>query len=157
MHGDPASDAPGLISMMVADLFQRVALVEQTKSTVTVSFVEMYNDKIFDLLVPKKVEEVSLRIREHKTNGPFVDGVSVHEIESPAQFEELHAQACKKMRTAPTEISKSSSRSHTVVTISWDTVEALTKKSRKMVGYIYLCERTSPAALPATCLHWGNG
>lgn len=139
MHGDVAEGSPGLISMIVADLFERVSKCPELKSKVNVSFVEMYNDKIFDLMV-KKVDQVALRIREHRTLGPFVDGASLHDIASADQFEELRATACKRMRTAPTEISKSSSRSHTVVTLTWDTVEAAdgagksaASKSRKMV------------------------
>ena len=131
MHGDRTTGQLGLVSMTAADLFAMVRRDPQARSKVTVSFVELYNDKAYDLLAPKPTPaevgtrgaadaDASLRVREDKPLGPFVDGATVKQIATAEEFEALRTRACARMRTAPTEISKASSRSHTLVTFDWD-------------------------------------
>lgn len=45
---------------------------DSTKCLVTVSYLEIYNEVVHDLLNPKK--DVSLKIREHPDLGIYVDG-----------------------------------------------------------------------------------
>lgn len=45
---------------------------ETTKCLVTVSYLEIYNEVVHDLLNPKK--DVNLKIREHPDLGIYVDG-----------------------------------------------------------------------------------
>lgn len=45
---------------------------DTTKCMVTVSYLEIYNEVVHDLLNPKK--DVTLKIREHPDLGIYVDG-----------------------------------------------------------------------------------
>nr|XP_029503473.1 kinesin-like protein KIF13B [Oncorhynchus nerka] len=72
-----SSEQPGLIPRLCSSLFDRI-LQEQREGesfTVEVSFMEIYNEKVRDLLDPKGSRQ-ALRVREHKVFGPYVDGLS---------------------------------------------------------------------------------
>jgi kinesin family protein 1 len=66
----------GLIPRLCRDLFQRVE--QETKNvninyTVEVSYMEIYCEKVRDLLSPKNTD--NLRVREHPLLGPYVDNL----------------------------------------------------------------------------------
>ncbi|KAJ6664479.1 hypothetical protein lerEdw1_007136 [Lerista edwardsae] len=67
----------GLIPRLCCALFQRITLEENDLHTfkVEVSYMEIYNEKVRDLLDPKGSRQ-SLKVREHKVLGPYVDGLS---------------------------------------------------------------------------------
>uniref|UniRef100_A0A8C7ME69 Kinesin family member 13B n=1 Tax=Oncorhynchus kisutch TaxID=8019 RepID=A0A8C7ME69_ONCKI len=72
-----SSEQPGLIPRLCSSLFDRT-LQDQREGesfTVEVSFMEIYNEKVRDLLDPKGSRQ-ALRVREHKVLGPYVDGLS---------------------------------------------------------------------------------
>ncbi|KAM7423660.1 hypothetical protein PAMA_000154 [Pampus argenteus] len=70
-------DQPGLIPRLCSALFERTQIEqrEQESFTVEVSYMEIYNEKVRDLLDPKGGRQ-TLRVREHKVLGPYVDGLS---------------------------------------------------------------------------------
>ncbi|KAM7406505.1 hypothetical protein PAMP_000879 [Pampus punctatissimus] len=70
-------DQPGLIPRLCSALFERTQKEqrEQESFTVEVSYMEIYNEKVRDLLDPKGGRQ-TLRVREHKVLGPYVDGLS---------------------------------------------------------------------------------
>ncbi|KAG5271532.1 hypothetical protein AALO_G00181060 [Alosa alosa] len=72
-----SGDHPGLIPRLCGALFQRVALLHSNAHAikVEVSYMEIYNEKVRDLLDPKGGGQ-SLKVREHKVLGPYVDGLS---------------------------------------------------------------------------------
>eukprot|EP00064_Thunnus_orientalis_P016859 superscaffoldBa00003432_g16931 len=71
------AEQPGLIPRLCSSLFSRI--VQEAREgetfTVEVSFMEIYNEKVRDLLDPKGNRQ-ALRVREHKVLGPYVDGLS---------------------------------------------------------------------------------
>ena len=64
----------GLIPRICETLFQK--MVEGTKYRVEVSYLEIYNEKVKDLL--KKGSTHNLKVREHPTTGPYVQDLSKH-------------------------------------------------------------------------------
>uniref|UniRef100_A0A8B9GMY0 Kinesin-like protein unc-104 n=1 Tax=Astyanax mexicanus TaxID=7994 RepID=A0A8B9GMY0_ASTMX len=70
-------DQPGLIPRLCCSLFERVGREgnETHSFKVEVSYMEIYNEKVRDLLDPKGNRQ-SLKVREHKVLGPYVDGLS---------------------------------------------------------------------------------
>ncbi|MCI4391160.1 hypothetical protein PGIGA_G00131010 [Pangasianodon gigas] len=70
-------DQPGLIPRLCCSLFERVSREQSDSHTfkVEVSYMEIYNEKVRDLLDPKGSRQ-SLKVREHKVLGPYVDGLS---------------------------------------------------------------------------------
>ena len=47
---------------------------------VTLSFLEIHNDKIRDLLAPTDTDAPALRVREHPTVGPYVEGATKYDV-----------------------------------------------------------------------------
>ncbi|XP_071225356.1 kinesin-like protein KIF13B isoform X2 [Salvelinus alpinus] len=113
-----SSEQPGLIPRLCSSLFDRT-LLEQREGesfTVEVSFMEIYNEKVRDLLDPKGSRQ-SLRVREHKVFGPYVDGLSRLAVACYKDIECLMSEGNKSRTVAATNMNEESSRSHAVFNI----------------------------------------
>ncbi|XP_041106632.1 kinesin-like protein KIF13B [Polyodon spathula] len=111
-------DQPGLIPRLCSSLFDRT-LHEQRKEesfTVEVSYMEIYNEKVRDLLDPKGGHH-SLKVREHKVLGPYVDGLSRLAVACFKDIESLMSEGNKSRTVAATNMNEESSRSHAVFNI----------------------------------------
>ncbi|XP_037102409.1 kinesin-like protein KIF13B isoform X2 [Syngnathus acus] len=111
-------DQPGLIPRLCSALFERTQKEqrEQEKFTVEVSYMEIYNEKVRDLLDPKGGRQ-TLRVREHKVLGPYVDGLSRLAVASYKDIEVLMSEGNKSRTVAATNMNEESSRSHAVFNI----------------------------------------
>jgi kinesin family protein 1 len=80
--------------------------------------LEIYNEKVQDLLihVGKRPKE-GLRIREHKTQGVYVEGLSKHYVDTYEAIEARMSEGNKNRSVAATEMNASSSRAHTIISI----------------------------------------
>uniref|UniRef100_A0A8C4X5D8 Kinesin family member 13Ba n=1 Tax=Erpetoichthys calabaricus TaxID=27687 RepID=A0A8C4X5D8_ERPCA len=112
------SDQPGLIPRLCSSLFQRTLQETEEKEnfTVEVSYMEIYNEKVRDLLDPKGGQH-SLKVREHKVLGPYVDGLSRLAVTSCKDIESLMSEGNKSRTVAATNMNEESSRSHAVFNI----------------------------------------
>ncbi|XP_062311305.1 kinesin-like protein KIF13B, partial [Osmerus eperlanus] len=110
-------DQPGLIPRLCSSLFERTVQHqrEEESFTVEVSYMEIYNEKVRDLLDPKGRQ--SLRVREHKVLGPYVDGLSRLAVASYKDIESLMSEGNKSRTVAATNMNEESSRSHAVFII----------------------------------------
>ncbi|XP_006516927.1 kinesin-like protein KIF13A isoform X13 [Mus musculus] len=108
----------GLIPRLCCALFQRIALEQNESQTfkVEVSYMEIYNEKVRDLLDPKGSRQ-SLKVREHKVLGPYVDGLSQLAVTSFEDIESLMSEGNKSRTVAATNMNEESSRSHAVFNI----------------------------------------
>ncbi|XP_077209173.1 kinesin-like protein KIF13A isoform X6 [Paroedura picta] len=108
----------GLIPRLCCALFQRIALEENDSHTfkVEVSYMEIYNEKVRDLLDPKGSRQ-SLKVREHKVLGPYVDGLSQLAVTGFEDIESLMSEGNKSRTVAATNMNEESSRSHAVFNI----------------------------------------
>ncbi|XP_071481361.1 kinesin-like protein KIF14 [Diadema antillarum] len=119
----------GVIPRFCKDLFRRVEDPQEAHVSfkVEVSFFEIYNEKIHDLLAqttektekwdrstPKKI---TLRVREHPTQGPYVEGLSTFQASSFADVHSWIETGNKQRATAATGMNDKSSRSHSVFII----------------------------------------
>lgn len=70
-------DNKGIIPRLCDELFASIAAKqsEDLSYKVEVSYMEIYNEKVRDLLDPKSNKQ-SLKVREHNVLGPYVDGLS---------------------------------------------------------------------------------
>ncbi|KAI2654232.1 Kinesin-like protein KIF13B [Labeo rohita] len=111
-------DQPGLIPRLCSSLFERTIQHqrEEESFTVEVSYMEIYNEKVRDLLDPKGSRQ-ALRVREHKVLGPYVDGLSRLAVESYKDIESLMSEGNKSRTVAATNMNEESSRSHAVFNI----------------------------------------
>ncbi|KAI8622301.1 hypothetical protein BC830DRAFT_1090210 [Chytriomyces sp. MP71] len=133
-------EARGVIPLMCESLFRHIAANStNTKFEVAVSYMEIYNEKVRDLLsinLPKP----QLRVREHPTLGPYVEDLSRLVVTGNQQIERLIDLGNKARSTASTQMNETSSRSHAVFTIY------LTQKISRLLSS-GLVERTSRICL----------
>ncbi|XP_055988359.1 kinesin-like protein KIF13A isoform X2 [Sorex fumeus] len=108
----------GLIPRLCCALFQRISVEQNESQTfkVEVSYMEIYNEKVRDLLDPKGSRQ-SLKVREHKVLGPYVDGLSQLAVTSFEDIESLMSEGNKSRTVAATNMNEESSRSHAVFNI----------------------------------------
>ncbi|KAF7664331.1 hypothetical protein LDENG_00180450 [Lucifuga dentata] len=111
-------EQPGLIPRLCSSLFNRIVREarEGESFTVEVSYMEIYNEKVRDLLDPKGSRH-ALRVREHKVLGPYVDGLSRLAVASCKDIESLMSEGNKSRTVAATNMNEESSRSHAVFNI----------------------------------------
>ncbi|XP_029958361.1 kinesin-like protein KIF13A isoform X4 [Salarias fasciatus] len=111
-------EQPGLIPRLCCSLFERVHCEANEAHTfkVEVSYMEIYNEKVRDLLDPKGSRQ-SLKVREHKVLGPYVDGLSQLAVTSYEDIEVLMSEGNKSRTVAATNMNEESSRSHAVFSI----------------------------------------
>ncbi|XP_029474242.1 kinesin-like protein KIF14 [Rhinatrema bivittatum] len=112
-------EEPGIIPRFCEDLFSRVSRIEtsQISHLVEMSYFEIYNEKIHDLLVFKGEngqKKQPLRVREHPTHGPYVEELSVNVVTSYSDIQSWLELGNKQRATAATGMNDKSSRSHSV-------------------------------------------
>ncbi|KAK7098935.1 kinesin-like protein KIF18A isoform X2 [Littorina saxatilis] len=102
---------PGVIYHTMIHLYKHIKELSEEKSCeIAVSYLEVYNEQIRDLLLPRG----TLPIREDPSSGVIITGLSLHK---PSTAEELlfMLQFGNKNRTQhPTDANAESSRSHAV-------------------------------------------
>ncbi|XP_039428397.1 kinesin-like protein KIF1C isoform X2 [Corvus cornix cornix] len=99
------------------DLFTRVAREgsPELSFSVEVSYLEIYCERVRDLLNPKS--RGGLRVREHPLLGPYVQDLSRLAVASFADIADLMDSGNKARTVAATNMNETSSRSHAVFTI----------------------------------------
>ncbi|XP_068930613.1 kinesin-like protein KIF14 isoform X2 [Petaurus breviceps papuanus] len=112
----------GIIPRFCEDLFSQVAKKETQEVSyhLEMSFFEIYNEKIHDLLVCKGEngqKKQPLRIREHPVSGPYVEALSVNVVSSYSDVQSWLELGNKQRATAATGMNDKSSRSHSVFTL----------------------------------------
>ena len=105
----------GLIPRICANLFSK--MVEGTKYRVEVSYLEIYNERVKDLL--QKGSTHNLKVREHPTTGPYVQDLSKHLVGEYRDILRLMEQGNDLRTTASTNMNDTSSRSHAIFTITF--------------------------------------
>lgn len=75
-------DHPGIMVLILKDLFQ--AIQTQTEKTISLkmSYVEIYNEIIRDLLLPN-AKETYLDLRDDPEKGVCIAGVTEHIVSEP--------------------------------------------------------------------------
>lgn len=109
----------GIIPKICQDMFERIKLVQQDKHescTVEVSYLEIYNERVRDLLNPSN--KGNLRVREHPSTGPYVEDLAKLVVQSFAEIEHLMDEGNKARTVAATNMNETSSRSHAVFTLT---------------------------------------
>ncbi|XP_063174368.1 stAR-related lipid transfer protein 9 [Candoia aspera] len=120
MMGTPASI--GLTPRICQGLFSRegASSKQSTSCRVEVSFLEIYNEQVRDLLRhPNHKKPYTLRVREHPEMGPYVQGLSQHVVTDYRQVVQLLEEGIANRITAATHVHDASSRSHAIFTIQY--------------------------------------
>ena len=119
-------DSAGVIPRVVHEIFATISAEQDaspdTNFAVTVSFLEIYNECIRDLLAPAvagSAEVASLELREDTTTrgGVTVVGLSAEPVTSAEQVYACLQRGGLRRATASTQMNAQSSRSHAICTI----------------------------------------
>lgn len=118
MMGTP--DKPGLIPRTCEDLFQRIESVQtpDVSYNVRVSYFEVYNEHVRDLLVPRTDPPHYLRIRESPSEGPYIKDLTEVTVRNYSDLMKHMRKGDVSRTTASTKMNDTSSRSHAVFTIT---------------------------------------
>ncbi|ORY65252.1 kinesin heavy chain [Pseudomassariella vexata] len=108
----------GIIPMICQDMFKRITAMQadpHSKCTVEVSYLEIYNERVRDLLNPST--KGNLKVREHPSTGPYVEDLAKLVVGSFEEIENLMDEGNKARTVAATNMNETSSRSHAVFTL----------------------------------------
>jgi len=108
----------GIIPSICADMFRRIGQLQSDKNlrcTVEVSYLEIYNERVRDLLNP--ANKGNLKVREHPSTGPYVEDLAKLVVGSFEEIEHLMDEGNKARTVAATNMNETSSRSHAVFTL----------------------------------------
>ncbi|EDW75459.2 uncharacterized protein Dwil_GK23870 [Drosophila willistoni] len=137
LDGGPPHDEAGIIPRFCHELFRRIEAVrhQQLQVEVEVSYFEIYNEKIHDLLSVQQVVTAgdstplqqhhqhqqqtrpALKVREHPIFGPYVVDLSAHSVDSYSALRNWLAVGNSQRATASTAMNDKSSRSHSIFNI----------------------------------------
>lgn len=107
----------GIIPLICEELFRRISSTSGAEITfnVEVSYLEIYSEKVRDLLNP--ANKTNLRIREHPVTGPYVEDLSKLVTPNYCDIERLILEGNMRRTTGSTNMNEASSRSHAVFSI----------------------------------------
>ncbi|XP_073781437.1 kinesin-like protein KIF1A isoform X8 [Danio rerio] len=117
MMGKQEKDQEGIIPLLCEDLFTKINDNNDNNMSysVEVSYMEIYCERVRDLLNPKN--KGNLRVREHPLMGPYVEDLSKLAVTSYNDIQDLMDSGNKARTVAATNMNETSSRSHAVFNI----------------------------------------
>ena len=143
MQGIPDKpDLRGIIPTCFHHIFDHISSTDHKKFLVRVSFLEIYNENIRDLLIkPKNNPKGGLELKEHPDTGFYVKDLSVFVVKSVAELEKLMEVGNNNRSVGETLMNASSSRSHSIFTITIESSElGLDGKEKYVSGKLNLVD-----------------
>ncbi|KAG9236297.1 kinesin motor domain-containing protein [Amylocarpus encephaloides] len=123
MQGTATS--PGVIPLAITDIFSYIRETPSREFLLRVSYLEIYNEKIHDLLSapaaggvgPGAGQQEEIKLREDSKRGVYASPLKEEIVQSPTQLLRVIARGDQARRTSSTQFNARSSRSHAVVQI----------------------------------------
>jgi|LauGreDrversion4_2_1035121.scaffolds.fasta_scaffold111848_2 kinesin family protein 18/19 len=110
-------NSPGIMVLILQDLFKTILDKRTEKEfSIKMSYVEIYNEVIFDLLIPNG-RETYLDLREDPEKGNVISGVTEFVVKEPKEVMNLLTMGNKRRTTEATMANAESSRSHAICQI----------------------------------------
>ncbi|KAF2725644.1 kinesin-domain-containing protein [Polychaeton citri CBS 116435] len=111
---------PGVIPLAITDIFSYIRENPNREFLLRVSYLEIYNEKIYDLLsqsTPGQAQQEEIKLREDSKRGVYATPLKEEIVQSPNQLLRVIARGDLARRTSSTQFNARSSRSHAVVQI----------------------------------------
>uniref|UniRef100_A0A674J2P5 plus-end-directed kinesin ATPase n=1 Tax=Terrapene triunguis TaxID=2587831 RepID=A0A674J2P5_9SAUR len=161
MMGRQEKDQQGIIPQLCEDLFSRIndTTNDNMSYSVEVSYMEIYCERVRDLLNPKN--KGNLRVREHPLLGPYVEDLSKLAVTSYNDIQDLMDSGNKARTVAATNMNETSSRSHAVFNIIFtqkrhDAETDVTTEKVSTKGGVSLVRLSSTFPVPVLWLEGAN-
>ncbi|KAG2127654.1 P-loop containing nucleoside triphosphate hydrolase protein [Suillus bovinus] len=135
MQGTKA--CPGVIPRVVEAMFEQKAALLRSNVELAVSYMEIYKDECYDLLVDRETAP-KLPVRENDVGQVFVANLSSVPIASVEEFTATYSQASKQRSVGATNLNRSSSRSHAMLTLEVTMTDSSAERS--LTGKINLVD-----------------
>ncbi|XP_067297021.1 kinesin-like protein KIF16B isoform X1 [Pseudorasbora parva] len=143
----------GLIPRICEGLFSRISGMtrrDEASFRTEVSYLEIYNERVRDLLRRKLAKTYNLRVREHPKEGPYVEDLSKHLVQNYSDVEELMEAGNINRTTASTGMNDASSRSHAIFTINFTQAKFDAEMPSETVSKIHLVDLAGSERADAT-------
>ncbi|KAJ5252493.1 hypothetical protein N7489_002903 [Penicillium chrysogenum] len=133
MQGTATS--PGVIPLAITDIFSFIRETPHREFLLRVSYLEIYNEKINDLLsasaanAPAGAHQEEIKLREDSKRGVYATPLKEEIVQSPTQLLRVIARGDHARRTSSTQFNARSSRSHAVVQIVVESRERVPSSS----------------------------
>jgi len=112
----------GIVPLATEEIFNRISknTDKSTSYEVVCSYCEIYNEKVQDLMIdPSKRKGAGLKIRESKTLGIYVEGISKHAVQSYKEIDRVMNIGDSNRTKGATLMNSESSRAHTVIAVEF--------------------------------------
>lgn len=110
-----SSETVGLLPRMIHELYSTANQRQQCWHTeVSLSVVELYQEKLFDLLAPKSKRANVIKLREAKSGVFILPGCTEQQIDSEETLQQAITQAIQSRSVRGTALNERSSRSHMI-------------------------------------------
>ncbi|KAG0213124.1 hypothetical protein BGX28_004950 [Mortierella sp. GBA30] len=107
-------DHPGITPRAVEDIFKYIRENSDREFLLRVSYLEIYNESIRDLLSP---EAIDLRIHEDRRRGVYVSPLKEEIVTTPSQVMRIIERGDYQRHVSSTDFNAHSSRSHSIFQI----------------------------------------
>ena len=116
------AQSPGVIPLAITDIFSYIREHPNREFLLRVSYLEIYNERIYDLLNSERdgaagVQQEEIKLREDSKRGVYATPLKEEIVQSPTQLLRVIARGDLVRRTGSTAFNLRSSRSHAVVQI----------------------------------------
>ena len=133
----------GIVPISCEEIFKRISENKDPSLhyEVEVSMLEIYNEKVQDLLVPiNKRPPSGLKIRESKALGVFVSDLTKYPVASYEEISNKMEEGYQNRTIGSTLMNNTSSRAHTIVTVEFKQVQAVGKTKSEKLSKINLVD-----------------
>ncbi|XP_069782984.1 kinesin-like protein KIF22 isoform X2 [Narcine bancroftii] len=136
------TEQPGVIPRALLDIFRMSReqsgqlLGDPWTFAISMSYLEIYQEKVLDLLEPQNLD---LPIREDRERNIFIPNLCQQSISNFADFESHFLPALRNRTTASTKLNARSSRSHSVLLLKVVKMQQ-TSPFRQLTGKLYLID-----------------
>ena len=119
ISGSPSNyNYRGIIPRAITRLFQELGGHPEFDTKVSLSYLEIYNESVFDLLAPMPDEKGDITFQEDARGNVVIKGLSQHLVNNEEEAFNIVFEGESNRTIAVHELNKESTRSHCVFTIN---------------------------------------
>ncbi|XP_056649009.1 osmotic avoidance abnormal protein 3 isoform X1 [Diorhabda sublineata] len=142
MEGIKSENSPqkGVISRAFEHIFEAISVTSGVKYLALVSYLEIYNEQIRDLLLPPNKTPTPLCLKESPNEGVTVPGLSLLPVQNAMECERLLNIGSKNRMIGATLMNQNSSRSHSIFSISLEHISNVNNNDNIRKGKLNLVD-----------------
>ncbi|XP_013920380.1 PREDICTED: centromere-associated protein E [Thamnophis sirtalis] len=122
-------DGPGILAMAINDVFNTICRIPDREFLLRISYMEIHNETIQDLLCSNNRKKKSLVVREDINRNIYVEDLNEEVVVSPEEVMSWLKKGEKNRHYGETKMNERSSRSHTIFRMIIESKEKYTSGS----------------------------